>query len=203
MSSIKLTHSLRISIVKILITYGGFYTAESQARLEYDQAGHNFYNVVFADMLPKLNEVNKMFLRYGTSFDLDFGAYINNDLATKAILNGRTYLSVSVPAEYPRPVYCLTLDELGMNLDNPLVESLLRTYRAWAIATDARRRAWDAVDLAISRFDTVEQLFDEWSEIVPILSPFIPHHTDNTPSGNSFSTLNELLGLTKEQTNGS
>lgn len=203
MSGIKLTHSLRISIVKILVAYGGFYTAESQARSAYDQAGYNFYNAVFANMLPTLNEINKVFLRYGTSFDLDFGECINKDPTIRAILKGRTYLPVSVPAEYPRPVYCLTLDELGIDLDNPLVESLLQSYRAWTIATDERQRVWDAVSVALSKFDTVEQLFDTWAEVVPILTPFIPHHADTISSGESFSTLNELLNLTKEQTNGS
>ena len=203
MSNIKLTPYLRSYIVKVLVAHGGLYTTESQARRAYEQAGHNLYNAVFTDMLPIASDINKMFLRYGSSFDLDFGRYINDDPTIKAILMGRTYLSVSVPTGCPRPVHPLTVEELGMTPDTTEVQNLLQAYRAWTIAADNSQRAYDRVALAISRFDTVESLFDTWTELVPILAPLMPQPVDDTVSGDSISTLNDLLCLGKEQNNGS
>ena len=85
-----------------------------------------------------------------------------------------------------------------MTPDTTEVQNLLQAYRAWTIAADNSQRAYDRVALAISRFDTVESLFDTWTELVPILAPLMPQPVDDTVSGDSISTLNDLLCLNKE-----
>lgn len=198
MASVKLTTPLRNSIVDALIVHAGFYADEIQAKADYEQVQYSFYNEVFEHTLPIVNKVNKMFLTYGGQFTIDFHTVLTTDPTLRDLLGGRTCLQVRVPNGHPRPTYPLTLDDLGVTLDNPTVQALLQKYKDWVDEAAKVKQAWDKVYLAISRFETVEQLLATWVDIVPIVASILPQTSSDTTVRKLVPELNELLGLKKE-----
>lgn len=198
MASVKLTNSLRTSILTALLEQGGFYKAEELKEQAYEKACHTFYYNVFKSYLSSFAFLSNRFFRYSDSFGITFDDNDINDGIDKGIATGWRCVKVYVPNGYPSPLHNMSLDELGITHGNAHLQALLTARKDWSDAILKRKEAANKALSVLNSVNTTHQLLKVWADVEPILAKILPKQTAKYPIGESITDLNELFGFKKE-----